>query len=175
MPDTQAPSSTQTQVKEELEKDLLAWSAPSRPFIQKNREFWVRVVAIASIFGFIIFIVEGAMPVILMISLLFLFYVLSTVRPENIDYKITNLGVRVGGVLNPWENIKRFWFSKRVADHILILDMATFSGRLEIVFNIKDKDNIRQTLKKYIPEEEAPQTNIDKASEWVDSKLTQTR
>lgn len=171
MPETQTVPPPQTQT-EEVEKDLIIWSAPSRPFIQKNREFWVRVVAISSIFGFIIFIVEGAMPVILMISLLFLFYVLSTVRPENIEYKITNLGVKIEGVTNYWESIKRFWFSKRTNDHILVLDMASFTGRLELVINLKDKDRIRQTLKKFIPEEEALQTNFDKASEWVGSKLS---
>ena len=172
MPDTQPTTPPETQV-EEVEKDLFAWSAPSRPFIQKNREFWVRVVAISSIFGFIIFIVEGAMPVILMISLLFLFYVLSTVRPENIEYKITNLGIKIGGVTNRWDYVQRFWFSKRGNDQILVLELPSLSGRLELVFNSKDKDQIRQTLKKYIPEEEAVQTSFDKASEWVDSKLSQ--
>jgi hypothetical protein len=168
MPDTQTNS-----LSEEVEKDLFTWSAPSRPFIQKNREFWVRVVAISSIFGFIIFIVEGAMPVILMISVIFLFYVLSTVKPENIEYKITNLGVKIGGVTNHWEYARRFWFSKRGNDQILVLDVPSLSGRLELVFNAKDKDQIRQALKKYIPEETALQTTYDKASEWVDSKLSQ--
>lgn len=172
MSETQPLVSTEPQ-NEEVEKDLLTWSAPSRPFIQKNREFWIRVVIIASIFGFIIFIVEGAMPVILMVSVIFLFYVLSTVRPENIEYKITNLGVKIGGVTNRWEYVRRFWFSKRGSDQILILDLPSLSGRLEIVLNIKDKDQIRQTLKKYIPEEEALQTNFDKASEWIDSRLSQ--
>lgn len=174
MPDIQNTQPGQTQT-EEPEKDLFVWSAPSRPFIQKNREFWIRVIAISSVFGFIIFIVEGAMPVILMISLLFLFYVLSTVRPENIDYKITNLGVSIGGVTNYWENIKRFWFTKRATDLILVLDMASFSGRLELVISLKDKDRIGLTLKKFIPEEEIMQTNFDKASEWIDSKLSQSR
>jgi len=173
MPDQQTvPNETQAQ---EVEKNLFTWSAPSRPFIQKNRDFWVRVIAISSVFGFIIFIVEGAMPVILMISLLFLFYVLSTVRPENIEYKITNLGVSIGGVTNYWENIKRFWFTKRGTDLILVLDMASFSGRLELVINTKDKDIIRLNLKKFIPEEEVLPTNFDKASEWIDSKLSQSQ
>jgi hypothetical protein len=171
MPEQQNIQPTEVQPKE-VEKDVFVWSAPSRPFVQKTREFWVKVIAIASIFGFIIFIVEGAMPVLLMIALIFLFYILSTVRPENIDYKITNLGTKIGDVTTHWEEIKRFWFSKRGNDEILVLDLATFTGRLELVINIKDKDKIRQTLKKTVPEEEALQTGIDKASEWVGSKLS---
>ena len=168
MPDTQVDNQF-----EEVEKDLFAWSAPSRPFIQKSREFWIRVIAIASIFGFIIFIVEGAMPVILMISLMFLFYVLSTVRPETVEYKITNLGIKIGGATNRWEEMKSFWFSKRGRDEIIVIDIPSFSGRLELVINSKDKDEIRYAVKKYIPEEEALQTGFDKASEWVNTKLSQ--
>jgi len=153
MPDTQTFPTSENQ-KEEVEKDIFTWTAPSRPFIQRNREFWVKVIAISSVFAFILFIVEGAMPVLLMISLIFLFYVLSTVRPENIEYKITNLGVKIGGVTNRWEYIQRFWFSKRGNDHVLILDLPTLSGNLELVYNVKDKDEIRFALKKFIPEEE---------------------
>lgn len=168
-PQTTTPQETQTKI---VENEIISWSSPSRPFVQKNREFWVRVIAISSVFGFIIFIVEGAMPVILMISVIFLYYVLSTVRPENIEYKITNLGVKIGSVINHFENIKSFFFSKRGKDNILILDMASFTGRLELVFNEKDKDKIRKTLRNYIPEEEPSQTSYDKASEWVNSKLS---
>jgi hypothetical protein len=171
MPNLQTPAPLEVKA-EEVERELLVWNAASRPFVQKSREFWIKVIAIASIFGFIIFIVEGAMPVILMIALIFLFYILSSVRPENIDYKITNLGVKIGDTTTHWGDIKRFWYSKRGNDEILVLDMTSFTGRLELVINTKDKDKIRQTLKKYIPEEEALQTGIDKASEWVGSKLS---
>ena len=171
MPDSQTIPPTENK-PQEAEKDLFEWNAPSRPFIQKNKEFWVKVIAIASIFGFIIFVVEGAMPVILMIALIFLFYVLSTVRPENISYKVTNLGIKIGGITTRWEEIKRFWFSKRANDEILVLDLVSISGRLELVINASDKNKIKETLKKYLPEEEAPQTSFDKASEWVSSKLS---
>ena len=101
MPDPQQTTPTQTPT-EQVEKIIFSWTAPLRPFVQRDREFWIRVIAIASIFGFILFIVEGAMPVILMISIIFLFYVLSNVRPENIDYKITDLGIKLGKFTNYW-------------------------------------------------------------------------
>jgi hypothetical protein len=160
--------------REEVEKVLFSWNAPSRPYVQKTKEFWVRIIAIASIFGFIIFIVEGAMPVILMVSLIFLFYVLSTVRPENIEYNITNLGVKIGSITNLFTDIRKFWFSKRGKDDILVLDMSSFTGRLEFVINKKDKNKIRNILKEHLPEEEPSKTSIDKASEWVNSKLSQS-
>src|SRR3989344_2388837 len=82
-------------IRFEPEKDLHSWKAPSRPFKKRGREFWVTVLSIAALLAFVLFLAEGVMPVILIISLVFLFYVLSTVTPEEIEYKITNRGVKV--------------------------------------------------------------------------------
>jgi hypothetical protein len=171
MPDIQ--ETPVVEKKEDVpEKDLFVWSAPSRSFTQKGREFWVKVVAVASIFGFIIFIVEGAMPVLLMIALIFLFYVLSTVRPENIEYRISNLGIKIGESRTDWNAVTRFWFLKRASDEILVFELTALPGRLEYVYNAGDQQKIREILKKYIPEEETPETRLDKASEWLSSKLS---
>lgn len=172
MPDPIPPTPEVEQRKEDPENDLFVWSAPSRAFVQKSREFWVKVVAIASVFGFIIFIVEGAMPVLLMIALIFLFYVLSAVRPENIEYKITNLGIKIGGARTDWSSITRFWFLKRVNDELIVFDLPSIPGRLEYVYNVRDQQKIREILKKYIPEEQTSETRVDKAASWLSSKLS---
>ena len=70
----------------EPERKLLDWSAPARPFKRMNREFWVTIIAMAAIVGLILFFAEGFMPVILIVSIIFLVYVLTTVEPENISF-----------------------------------------------------------------------------------------
>ena len=44
--------------RREPEKDLFSWSSPARPFKKRDREFWVSIIAIATIVGFILFIIE---------------------------------------------------------------------------------------------------------------------
>ena len=91
-------------LQREPERDLVTWTAPARPFKRRDRQFYVTTFAIAGIVSLVLFLAEGAMPVILIISLVFLYYVLSTVEPESIEYKITNRGIKIAGRLTPWQN-----------------------------------------------------------------------
>lgn len=153
------------------EKDLFSWKAPSRPFKRRDREFWVSVIAIAAIVGFIFYVIEGIMPVLLVISLVFLFYILSTVEPEQIEYKITSWGVRIADKRTDWEFLGRFWFSKRLESDLLVFSTFTLPGRLELVINAKDKITLKKVIASHLTEEEAPPTNLDKAANWVAKKL----
>lgn len=159
--------------KPELEKDLISWVAPSRPFKRRDKQFYVTTISIASIVCLILFLAEGAMPVILIISLIFLYYVMSTVEPENIEYKITNKGIKVDKNRTDWENLGRFWFSSRYDSQLLILETRFLPNRMEIVITQNVKDKIKEVLKDYLPEEEIPPSKLDKAINWFSSKLPQ--
>ena len=152
-------------------RSLFDWRAPSRPFKRRDREFYVTIVAIAAIVGLVIFIVEGIMPVLLIISVVFLFYVMNTVEPEKIEYRITNKGIEVSGRLTEWERLTRFWFTKRHNDELLVFEMTTFPSRLEVVVNIPDKEKLRKVIKEYLEEEEAPPSFLDKSSNWFAKRL----
>jgi hypothetical protein len=155
----------------EPEKELLNWSAPARPFKRMNREFWVTIIAMAAIVGLILFFAEGFMPVILIISIIFLVYVLTTVEPENINYSITNRGVKIGEKTFEWENLIRFWFGKRFDSPLLIVQKYGIPDRLEFVINQDEKEKIKITLLKYLPEEEASPSSLDKAASWFSKKI----
>ena len=157
------------------EKVYFSWKAAERPFKKRNKEFWVTTVVIAAIFGLILFLVEGAMPVILIVSIVFLFYVLSTVEPEIITYQITNKGVKIAEGLVEWEVLTRFWFTSRLKTDVLVFEKITAPQRLEIVINEKDVEKIRDTLLDYINEEEVPPTTIEKATDWFAKKLPEGR
>jgi hypothetical protein len=153
------------------EKDLVTWTAVSRPFKRRNREFYITLIAIAAIVGLVLFLAEGFMPVLLIISLVFLFYVLSTVEPEKIEYKITNRGIQIAGTKTEWNLISRFWFSRRFESQLLVIQTRNLSGRLELVIDPEKKEEIRKALLKYIPEEEVPPSGLDRAAVWFSKKL----
>jgi hypothetical protein len=157
-------------VRREAERDLLVWTAPGRPFKRINREFYVTVIAIASIVGLVLFLVEGWMPVILIVSLVFLFYVMNTVEPENIEYKITNRGIKVSGKLTGWNYLVRYWFSRRFDSELLVFESLLLPGRIEFVIKVEDKEKIKRALSPYLTEEEAPPSYLDKASNWFAKK-----
>jgi hypothetical protein len=153
------------------EKDLVIWSAPSRPFKRRNKDFYVTVIAMAAVTGIVLFLIEGWLPVILVISLVFLFYVMATVEPEVIEYRITNLGIRIAGKLTDWNIMGRFWFTKRLDNELLVIETRTLPGRLELVITPEIKEKIRKELAEYLTHEEVPASNIDKAANWFSNKV----
>lgn len=159
------------QNKREIERDILSWTAAARPFKRRSKEFYITVVAMASLVGLILFLVEGFMPVILIISLVFLLYVMNTVEPENIEYKITNKGIKVGGKRTDWELINRFWFSRRFDSELLVTETLSLPGRMEFVINSEDKEKIRKTLSSFVPEEEVAPSFLDRSANFFTKKL----
>lgn len=160
-------------LKPELEKDLVTWVASSRPFKRRDKQFYVTTISIAGMVCLILFLAEGAMPVILIISLIFLYYVMSTVAPEDIEYKITNKGVKVGGRLTEWQFLGRFWFSKRFDSDLLILETKMIPNRMELVIKTEVKTEVEKNLKEYLVQEEISPSNLDKAVDWFSKKLPQ--
>ena len=156
------------------EKDLFTWKAKSRPFKKRNREYWVTIVAIASLLSFIMFLAEGTMPVILIVSIIFLYYVLSTVEPHEIFFKITNKGIRVEDKLTEWNLLTKFWFTKRMNDTTLNFVTTKFPWNLELMVQEKDVSKLKSVLLEYLPEEEPEKNTLDKASDWVSKKILQS-
>ena len=160
-------------VRKEPERDLAVWVAASRPFKRRDREFYVTIMAMGGIVALVLFLVEGFMPVILIVSLFFLFYVLSTVEPEKIEYKVTTKGVKIAEKRIDWSNLGRFWFSKRFDNTLLIIESGSLPGRVELVVLPEKKEEIGKALSAYLVEEEVPPSALDKAANWFSKKLPQ--
>ncbi|QQS39098.1 hypothetical protein IPM62_00570 [Candidatus Woesebacteria bacterium] len=153
------------------EKSLYKWRGSARAFKKRDRDFWVSVIAIASVTGFILFIIEGIISVILIISILFLYYVLSTVEPGEIDYEITNKSIIIAGEKNPLENFIWFWFGQSLGNEVLVLGSVNMPGRLDLVYKLEDKEKLRKVLSPYLPELTDSPTRTDKATEWLSKKI----
>lgn len=161
-------------VRREPERELVAWTAPSRAFKRHGRKFYVTAFSMAGIVSLVIFLAEGIMPVILIISLVFLYYVLSTVQPENIEYKITNKGFKIADKETEWQFVSRFWFSSRSGSELLIFGLTTIPGKIELVINPEIKDRLKKEISAYVPYEEIPPSALEKITGWVAKKLPES-
>lgn len=158
-------------VRREPERDLVVWTAPSRPFKRRDRQFFVTIFASAGIISLIIFLAEGIMPVILIITLVFLYYILSTVPPENVEYKITTKGIKIADNLTDWHLINNFWFGRRLNSDMLFFNVFKIPGRIELVINPEIKEELKKEISAYIPLEQPQSTGVDKLTDWVSQKL----
>jgi hypothetical protein len=141
---------------------LFSWHAPARPFKRRSRDFYVNLMAMAFLIGIVLFIIEGFMPILLMISLLFLFYIMSTIEPDKMEYEITSNGINFGNLETPWNQLGRFWFTYRFGSEVLVIETASLLGRTEIVINPDDKNKIKDILSKYLVFEKIPPSTMDK-------------
>lgn len=164
-------TANQESTLKDLEKDLVTWIAPARPFKRRDKQFYITTISIAGMVCLILFLAEGAMPVILIISLIFLYYVMSTVAPEDLEYKITNKGIKVGGKRTDWQFLGRFWFGKRFDSELLVFETRMIPNRMELVIKPEIKGEIEKNLKEYLVEEEISPSNLDKAVDWFSKKL----
>jgi len=158
-------------LRPESERDLITWEAPSRPFKRRDRQFYITVFAIAGIVAVVLFFIEGFMPVVLIVSLVFLFYVMNTVEPGHVEYKITNKGVKVAGKRTEWSVMTRFWFTQRFDSELIIFETLVLPGRLEMVLKEGIKEDLKKSVSTYLPEEEVPPSGLDKAANWFAQKL----
>ncbi len=158
-------------VRREQERDLVVWHAPARPFKRRNREFFVTVFAIAALSGLVLFLIEGFLPVILIISMVFLFYVMSTVEPNEIEYKITNRGIKVADKQTAWDKMGRFWLTRRFDSELLVVETLSFPGRLEVVVDPQVKVQIEKEVSNYLLHEKIPPSYLDKTANWFSKKL----
>lgn len=153
------------------EKTLIEWTAPARPFKRRTKDFYISLMAISAIIGLILFVVEGFMPILLLISLVFLFYVMSTIEPENITYQVTNLGVRIADKRTGWDMMGRFWLTKRFGSELLIIEVFRIPGRIELVIDPAKKADIEKTMGQHLVHEEIPPSLLDKAANWLTRRL----
>jgi uncharacterized membrane protein len=162
-------------VKQEPEKELVTWKAASRPFKRRDRRFYITVFAMAGITALVLFAIEGVMPVVLIVALVFLFYVLSTVEPEEIEYTITNKGIKVADKKTGWAYLGRFWFRHQFDSELLVIEAANLVGRMELVIDKGKRDDIKKALSSHLTEEEIPPAYLDKAANWFAQKLPGNR
>ena len=156
------------------EKDILVWTAPSRAFKKRDKQFYVTTISITALVSLILFLAEGAMPVVLIISLVFLYYVLNSVPPDQVEYKITSKGIKISQTVTfPWQDLTRFWFIKRYEQDVLVFETRIVPNRLEMLVRPELVDNCRKELQKFLPEETPNPSSMDKLIDWFSKKLPQ--
>jgi len=154
-------------------KVLYTWRAPARPFKRRDKEFWTTIIAIVILVGLILFFVKEWFLIATIISLTFVYYVLSTVEPEEMEYKISNRGIIYGGQTYPFEAISQFWFSEKYGQRVVNFELqgGGLVGRLTILIGKGDEGKIKEILLKYLLEEEVKPSFLDKAADWVQKKV----
>jgi len=153
-------------------KILLQWKAPARPYKKRNREYFTTIGAIVFLLAVILLFLKEWLLIGAIIAFAFLAYVLASVPPETISYKITTRGIEVADKQYSWERLGRFWFTKKWGSKVLHIDHWGLPTQLLLVYTTKvNKQELRKHLDKFLYYQKPDKTPIDKAAEWLQKKV----
>jgi len=69
------------------EKTLIKWTAAERAFKKRDKDFWITAISILVLFSVVLIFIEEFFLIVALVSVLFLYYVLSTVPPKKLIIK----------------------------------------------------------------------------------------
>ncbi|MFA5532324.1 MAG: hypothetical protein WDA13_01885 [Candidatus Shapirobacteria bacterium] len=154
------------------EKTKIEWEAPERAFQKRDKDFWVTAIAILILVSVILVFVKEFFLIIALVSILFLYYVMSTIEPGNIKYKITNRAIYFGEPNYEWDLLTRFWFKKSLSSEMIHFETKLrFPRQVSLVINKEDKEKIKEIVLKKLPMVEYSPNFIDKLTKWFADRL----
>lgn len=158
----------------EERKTLLKWSAQSRSQLKNMDPKKIKTLMIIGIAVCVLLVAMQEFFLILgVLSLIFVSYALTQTPPDEVDYEITNQGVKYDSIFYPWANMRYFFFTNEVGLDTIAIDMLnTVPTRLFLTVSSKEKDKVTKLLSEYVNYlEEQPKTFMDKAYDSVMDKL----
>lgn len=151
---------------------LFEWLAPERAFKKREKDFWITAVAILVLVGVIFIFIKEFFLVVALGSILFMYYGMSTVPPENVRYKITNRGVYFGDMPYYWNQLERFWFKPSLStDMIHFGTILAFPKTVSMVITPDIKEKIKEIVIKRLPHIEEAPNFVDKVTDWFAKRL----
>lgn len=157
--------------KIQKEEVYIAWTSPSRLFKKRNKEYFTNIAAIVFLLVIILVFAREFVLVAAVLSIVFLIYVLSTVPPEDVSHRVTNVGIESAGHYYRWEQIAAFWFEEQWGQQLLMLQ-PVMGSRIIILLGQQDKKQIQETMEKHIPFREQPERSwVENAASWLSKKI----
>ncbi len=165
---------TDTELKSELTEQevYLAWTSPSRLFKRRDKEYFTNIGAIVFLLTIILIFAKEFVLVAAVLAIVFLVYVLSTVPPEDVSHRLTNLGIESAGHFYRYVELREFWFDAQWGQTMLVIAPILGPRIIVLLDHEQQKDDIRTILAKHIPFREIPdKTWIDNAASWLSDKI----
>jgi len=162
---------TATQPEEKREEVYLEWSSPSRLFKRRDKEYFTNIGAIVFLLSIILVFAREFVLIAAVLSIVFLVYVLSTVPPEEVKHRITNLGIESAGHFYRWEGLSEFWFEAQWGQTLLVL-RPLWQPRVIILLGSQNQTKVRELISKNIPFRETPEKSwVENAASWLTRKI----
>jgi len=153
---------------------VFSWKAPLRAYKRRSNSILRFYVALALLLSLIVFFFGDRVLLVPILTLLFLFYVLTITPPPEVNNLITTFGIETAGITLRWEFLSHFYYTKKF--HFNVLTLVSNAPYYYHVFLIvpdeKTKQEIDLILSKHVMFVEKPHRNFtDKIVEWLSNLM----
>lgn len=154
-------------------RTLVSWESPLRVFKKRDKKHFTNLIMVVFLISAVLVFFKEFLLVGVILALVFVAYVNSSVEPPEFEHKITTRGITSGGHTYLWEELKEFWLDQKGVRTVLNVDTKVkFPGRLFIVLNEENVEEVKKALSKYLSfREEQKVTWLDQMTDWFSQKL----
>lgn len=152
-------------------KTFLEWEAPGRPFRPRSREYFINAFLIMMAVEIILFLFSQYLLMMVVFSLIFLSFALSSVPPKMFTYKISSEGILVEKTFFIWEELYDFYFFKDQGEEetLHITTKSFFPGEITLTLGNVSIDELKMILLPYLPfREYVEPTFLEKMGKWLE-------
>ncbi len=149
---------------------LFSWKAPLRAYKKRSTHILRFYMALSLLVSLVVFFFGDRILLVPILTLLFLFYVLTITPPPDVEHIITQFGVEAAGVTLRWEFLSHFYFTKRFGFDVLTLvshPPYSYHAYLIIPTNEIKKEVAALFSKHLMYMEKPPKTITDKIVDFL--------
>ena len=154
-------------------KSIISWKSPVRVFKARSQKYFVKVALYGLIFILAAIAFGEYFLVGVILAVMFVVYVLATHAPDNIEHKITNMGIITGSKAFLWEELDSFWFDKKGDDRLLMVQTKLrFPTRLIILLTAVSERALLDLLDNHLHYHPGPvHTLFDKWANYLQQRI----
>ncbi len=147
----------------------LELKAPGRPFKKRSKQFYLTALLIMLLVEVILFLFSQYLLMLVVISLVFVAFVLATIPPKDFHYRISGEGIMIEDGFYIWRELYDFYFKNREGVKTLHLGThALLPGELIVTLGDMDEEKVKNALLPYLPfREYVKPTFVEKSADWL--------
>jgi len=149
---------------------LFSWKAPLRAYKKRSKNILRFYMALSLLISLIVFFFGDRILLIPILTLLFLFYVLTITPPPEVEHIVTTFGIETTGITLRWEFLSHFYYTKKFGfDIITVVSYAPYFYHAYLVVpNGEVKKKVTSLFSKHLMYmEKAPRNFTDKVIEFL--------
>jgi hypothetical protein len=164
------PQADYSDIPEYAEELWFTWIAPARVFRPRLSPVYVRnLILLLVLIVLLLIFVNGLALLIVVLSVVFLMYVLANVPPLKTRHTITNYGIYTHEKFYSWATMgRRFWWEEDSGQKYVVVETQVFPYRLVMLVGHPDNEPLMQNaLAQALVFQKPKADGVDKFISWV--------